>query len=300
MLRYSHRFGQVPGIGTLAAAVNASASVDTLDTLFDGRYDELQRLRINSSRDPVFERLVSDRSNGYGHYLTVVANPPGQDTDSETRDKWALRVLEAQGQFQLLVALRKGEFGVEGLNPRIETILRQHGLLGAAPAQPGVNGAGQPSAATWYAGRPVMVIRNDYNLALMNGDIGITLPYPNSTQGGRGTDLRVAFPTADPQQPVRWILPSRLLSVETVFAMTVHKSQGSEFNHTALILPQHDNPVLTRELIYTGITRAARQFTLIESNPGVLPQAVASSIFRASGLLHTINSMTASAGHQSG
>jgi len=300
MLRYSHRFGQVPGIGKLAAAVNASASADTLNTLFDGRYDELQRLRINSSRDPVFERLISDRTHGYGHFLTVVANPPAHDCDSKTRDNWALQVLKAQGQFQLLVALRKGEFGIEGLNPRIEAILRHHGLLGATPDQPDAIGAAQPSAATWYAGRPVMVTRNDYNLALMNGDIGITLPYPNTAQDGRGTSLRVAFPTADPHQPVRWILPSRLQSVETVFAMTVHKSQGSEFNHTALMLPQHDNPVLTRELIYTGITRAARQFSLIESNAGVLPTAVASSIFRASGLLHAINSMTAAAGHQTG
>ena len=300
MLRYSHRFGQVPGIGQLAAAVNASASGDTLNTFFDGRFSELQRLRIHSTRDAAFERLICDRQSGYGVYLTLAGELPAPDASSHVWDTWAQRVLQAQGQFQLLAALRMGEFGVEGLNARIEAILRTDGLLSTAADNASMADAAHLSGTRWYAGRPVMVTRNDYNLDLMNGDIGIALPYPGAVPGGGHSDLRVAFPTADPQRPVRWILPSRLQSVETVFAMTVHKSQGSEFTHTALILPQHDNPVLTRELIYTGITRAAKRFTLIDDNPTVLPQAVASSVFRASGLLHAINSRTATTHHLPG
>lgn len=303
MLRYSHRFGAVPGIGKLAAAVNTSATAETLNTFFDGRFDELQRIRIDSTRDPAFERLVCDRENGYGLYLTLAGMPPTTGPDSKTWDEWALAVLKAQGQFQLLAALRKGESGVEELNGRIQSILRSHGLLRAAPADAGAADPTRQRGSSWYIGRPVMVTRNDYNLDLMNGDIGITLPYPNSDHGGRGlidSDhvLRVAFLNADPQKPVRWVLPSRLQAVETVFAMTVHKSQGSEFNHTALILPQHDNPVLTRELIYTGITRAARRFTLIDGNDSVLTNAVASRVFRSSGLLHAINGRTVAEGHQ--
>ncbi len=286
MLRYSHRFGAIPGIGKLAQAVNTSADVQTLNAFFDGRFTELQRIKIGSVQDPAFARLICDTEAGYGHYLQRIKHPPALEAGMEDWDAWALTVIRAHGQFQLLAALRKGEFGVEGLNERITTILRSAGVLSS-----------QHDEALWYAGRPVMVTRNDYNLDLMNGDIGITLPFPRSVPGGTDWMLRVAFPGTDPHKPVHWILPSRLQSVETVFAMTVHKSQGSEFAHTALILPQYDNPVLTRELIYTGITRAARQFTLIDDNPKVLPQAVASSVFRSSGLLHTLNSRSHTEGH---
>ncbi|MEX2333995.1 MAG: ATP-binding domain-containing protein, partial [Pseudohongiella sp.] len=281
MLRYSHRFGAILGIGELAQAVNTSADADTLNAYFDGRFNELRRIKIRSTQDNAFEHLISDVDSGYGHYLTQVDKMPATEANSHDWDDWALTVLKAHGHFQLLAALRKGEFGVESLNRRIEQILLNTGLLVVGHER---------EHATWYPGRPVMVTRNDYHLDLMNGDIGITLPCPVSAPGGTELMLRVAFPTADKLKPVRWILPSRLQSVETVFAMTVHKSQGSEFNHTALILPQHDNPVLTRELIYTGITRAAKQFTLIDGNASILPRAVASTVFRASGLLHTINS----------
>lgn len=136
----------------------------------------------------------------------------------------------------------------------------------------------------WFAGRPVLVTRNDYSLNLMNGDIGITLSVP--AKGGQARKaasiLRVAFPSAE--GGVRWVLPSRLQAVETVFAMTVHKAQGSEFEHTALILPDQPNPVLTRELLYTAITRAKRRFTLLYSREAVLGAALAGRVERASGL----------------
>jgi exodeoxyribonuclease V alpha subunit len=92
----------------------------------------------------------------------------------------------------------------------------------------------------------------------------------------------VAFPTAD--GGVRWVLPSRLQTVETVFAMTVHKSQGSEFTHTVLILPDKPNPALTRELVYTAITRAKQQFTLLYSDDSVLGEALKRRVQRVSGL----------------
>lgn len=128
----------------------------------------------------------------------------------------------------------------------------------------------------WYAGRPLLITRNDYSLKLMNGDIGICLQWP-------GKGLRVAFP--DGKQGIRWVLPSRLQAVETVFAMTVHKSQGSEFTHTALVLPEYGNPVLSKELIYTGVTRSKEQFTLVYSADHVLQQALQTQVQRASGLV---------------
>ena len=119
-----------------------------------------------------------------------------------------------------------------------------------------------------------MVTRNDYQLHLMNGDVGITL-----TVDGQ---LRVAFEL--PDGSIRWVSPRRLNSVETVYAMTVHKSQGSGFGHTLLLLPPMGNELLTRELVYTAITRSEERFTLITTGNGVFSQAMARVTQRASGL----------------
>jgi len=166
------------------------------------------------------------------------------------------------------------------LNRRIETVLRAAAMLPDSDT-PNLYHSNLPTH-DWYAGRPVMLTRNDYALKLMNGDIGIALPYPDAS--GTETRLRVAFADSSQVKGIRWILPSRLQHVETVFAMTVHKSQGSEFSHTALILPPHDNPILTRELIYTAVTRASAQFTLLSSNIDVLSAAADKRVFRVSGL----------------
>ncbi|CEP35333.1 Exodeoxyribonuclease V alpha chain [Halomonas sp. R57-5] len=125
--------------------------------------------------------------------------------------------------------------------------------------------------------------QNDCGLKLMNGDISITLAVPNLRTPGKSL-LRVAFPTSDPEKPIDWVLPSRLHAVETVFAMTVHKSQGSEFLHTASLLPPTPNPILTRELVYTGITRAREWLRLIEAKRGILNDAVTREVMRVSGL----------------
>lgn len=137
-----------------------------------------------------------------------------------------------------------------------------------------------------------MVTQNDYSLGLMNGDIGIALLLPNADASAENGEpqqvLRVVFARNDAQGGVRYILPSRLTAVETVFAMTVHKSQGSEFVHTALILPDRLNPVLTKELLYTGITRAKNKFTLIEGHSGIFTAAVQRKVERVSGLNQAI------------
>jgi exodeoxyribonuclease V alpha subunit len=135
----------------------------------------------------------------------------------------------------------------------------------------------------WYEGRPVLVTRNDYALGLMNGDIGVTLAVQDPDR--KEPTLRVAFPAHNGKAPIQWVTPTRLNGVETVFALTVHKSQGSEFTHTALVLPNRPNPVLTRELLYTGITRASHWFTLANAGDSkTLRQAIERHVLRNSGL----------------
>jgi exodeoxyribonuclease V alpha subunit len=258
MLRHSHRFASGSQIGLWASAVNAGDR-HAVATLWEqtpdwrpGQAASVTRLTPGTQGASSLAELVRA-----GWQPLLAALPAAQDPPP-CSEAQALVLLQALGRFQLLCALREGPWGVLALNRLMARAL------------------GFPSEG-WYAGRPVMVTRNDYNLGLMNGDIGLCLPT------GRG--LRVAFVTQQDDGPgIRWVLPSRLDAIETVFAMTVHKSQGSEFEQVALVLPDRVAPVLTRELLYTGITRAKKQLTLVVPQAGVLRQAVASNILRSGGL----------------
>ncbi|SDL97194.1 DNA helicase/exodeoxyribonuclease V, alpha subunit [Modicisalibacter muralis] len=313
MLRVSHRFDAESGIGQLAQAVNAPlddghspkdkkrAVRQVLGAAAQPRYADIAHLTLTDTDDPAFDRLVVDGNpagflkngqgrqgrdgelpppSGYRHYLDVLnqQRPPADASlaaDKDVFDAWARAVLDAHSHFQVLCALRKGPWGVEGLNQRIAAALKRQGLISAGD---------RDIERGWYPGRPVLVTRNDYGLGLMNGDIGITLALPNARQPDNPWLPRVAFPAGDGSGRIKWVLPSRLQTVETVFAMTVHKSQGSEFTHTALVLPDSPNPILTRELVYTGVTRAKNWFTLVESGRGILDETVLREVTRVSGL----------------
>jgi exodeoxyribonuclease V alpha subunit len=269
MLRHSRRFGADSGIGQLARLVNRQGAADARRLLAQGAAD-VHALRGGPA---ALARLISQGhagAAGYAHYLRELQAHRPLDMEPLTGpawQDWANSVLGAFDCFRLLCALRKGDWGVQGLNLRVQEELQRQGLI--------------DPAHEWYEGRPVLVTRNDYGLGLMNGDIGIALRLP----GDDGAPLlRVAFPRNDGSGGVRFVLPSRLTAVETVFAMTVHKSQGSEFAHTALVLPDALNPVLTKELLYTAITRARERFTLVEPRGGVFEAAVQRRVRRVSGL----------------
>jgi len=120
-----------------------------------------------------------------------------------------------------------------------------------------------------------MITRNDYNLGLFNGDIGLVLPDPEN-----GGELRAFFPSGS---GMRKVLPLRLPEHERAFAMTVHKSQGSEFDRVLLLMPDRDVPLLTRELVYTAITRAKKSVEILASDD-LFCSAVERQIVRRSGL----------------
>jgi len=278
MLRHSRRFGEGSGIGQLAQRVNRQQDKEARALLAARTYPDLFSLALKGEQDRALSRLLLDGHGngpqGYRHYLGVMGSqrPQGLTTIDDPRCvEWARTVLGAFDEFQLLCAVRKGPWGVEGLNQRITQTLFAAGLI--------------ESDQQWYEGRPVLMTRNDYGLGLMNGDIGIALRLPEGAPEENRQALRVAFPRNDGSGGVRFVLPSRLNDVETVYAMTVHKSQGSEFAHTALILPEALNPVLTKELIYTGITRAKHWFSLIEPRQGVFEEALRRKVKRLSGLM---------------
>lgn len=267
MLRVSHRFNADSGIGRFADAVNRGDAVTAMDAL-DGRYPDL---RWRAGVDPALavELAIDGDAKSqlaYGALSRRVLAGPG----ATNIDAWATQLVASLPQFQLLCALREGPCGVAGINAAIIDGLRQRRLV-----------EGQHE---WYAGRPVLITRNDYALGLMNGDVGLCLPMPDSDGRIR---LRVAFLVAGERGSdarLRLIAPSRLGHVETAYAMTVHKAQGSEFSHCALLLPDRISPALTRELLYTAITRARDQFSLIGS-ADVIRHALLTPTRRRSGLL---------------
>ncbi|MED5388640.1 MAG: exodeoxyribonuclease V subunit alpha [Pseudomonadota bacterium] len=266
MLRTNWRSKDSPGIGELAKAINED-NLPRARKAFQQYADSLHRHPLNSDGQQL-ENMLLDGSGGHPGLRALfdtIANEPPHPDDA---DAWATALLKQLTHQQLLSGLRSGPFGVEQLNQRITRYLQQQDL---APER------------EWYAGRPVMMTRNDYQLGLMNGDVGLTLPLLEERKGKPALLLRVAFQLPDGR--IKWVLPSRLDGVETVYAMTVHKSQGSEFRHTLLVLPDAPHPLLTRELIYTAVTRARDSFTLLEfGTPAVFDNAVKKRTWRASGL----------------
>ncbi|MBN2679965.1 exodeoxyribonuclease V subunit alpha [Acidithiobacillus montserratensis] len=251
-LQRSHRFNA--GIGALADAVQQGATASAMEILH--REDVLDW--YNAPEIPQILQLV-DSAAGYRPLWDTVRQGGGKVSEEHTL--WVQRVLKKYAAFRLLCALREGPWGVTGINQAVEDHLQETGTLNIQ--------------GLWYVGRPVLMTRNDPQLSLSNGDIGITLPDPEGK-------WRVYFPAGDASPRV--ILPSRLKYCESAWAMTVHKSQGSEFQHTALILPPQDSPVTSRELLYTAITRAREIFSLFAPATG-LEQAIARRTQRMSGLL---------------
>jgi exodeoxyribonuclease V alpha subunit len=242
----SYRFGPGSGISALSRAVNQGEGTLGLEILKQGGYGDV-RWRPLPPLGNLGRALKERVLEGFRHIF-------GPQHEKE--------VHEGLERFRVLCALREGPHGVRSVNLMVEELLRGEGLI---------RGEGR-----WYPGRPVLITRNDYDLRLFNGDVGVTLPDPAS-----GGELRVFFAGAEGE--MRRFHPLRLPEHETVYAMTVHKSQGSEFDRVLLLLPDRDSPVLTRELIYTAVTRA-RESVEIWGVEEVFREVLSRRIERRSGL----------------
>ena len=244
-LTRSYRFGPDSGIGRLANLVNRGDGPAALDLLTGGTCADLAWRPLESPRD------LPPR-------LAEIAAPLGAYLDAGTPEA----ALAALDRFRVLSAHRAGPYGVEALNEHIAACLESRGVM-------------RPRGS-WYHGRPVLVTANDYSLQLFNGDLGITLCDPAVDD-----KLRVFFRAAGGR--ARRLPPARLPEHETAYAATVHKSQGSEADAIVLILPGQASPVLTRELIYTAVTRARSRVEIWGTGP-VFHTAVGRRLARSSGL----------------
>jgi exodeoxyribonuclease V alpha subunit len=251
VLQKNYRFSSHSSIGGIGRVINQGDIEKSMDLLKDPSDPAVEWEEINTPEE-LNHRLAQVILAGYKKYLTI---------------KDPVLAIGAFNEFKILCALKIGPFGVRAVNRLAEQILSSENLIGSH------SGSGPP----WYRGRPVMITKNSYKLGLFNGDIGITLADPDSSD----EQLLVYF--QDASGGVRRFLPHRLPEHETVYAMTVHKSQGSEFNHVLLIMPDKDYPLLTRELIYTGLTRARRKVSIWGTEP-VVTTAISRKIERSSGL----------------
>lgn len=257
LLKKSYRFNESSGIGLLANAVKEGYDSKVSQLLGDEILDDINYHPLSSKSS--YQALLHDSVKHYQHYLDAIVHHGNNDI--------AL-ILEKFAQYRLLCAVRDGLFGVQGLNKQIEALLIKKKLI-------------QPKHKDgWYIGRPIMILRNSTALGLYNGDIGITLTAEHDK-----SKLRVYFPFSDGS--IKGFSPYRLPEHETAYAMTIHKSQGSEFDHVNIILPTDYSPLLNRSLLYTAITRAKRTVAIYAESK-ILALSVKNQIHRESGLAQQI------------
>jgi exodeoxyribonuclease V alpha subunit len=246
-LKESYRFGSESPIGQLAALVRDGNVAELADWLHN-QGNEIVQWRAFSAGLP--EQVIDELVKGFEPYAGAVRR--GDPAEA----------LSAFDNFCVVCAIHSGYRGVQGINDILTERLRWS-LAGKKGGR-----------ASWFHGRPIMITENDYGLGTFNGDIGIALDDDDG-------NLKVWFASRD--GGMRAIAPPRLPAHQTAFAITVHKSQGSEFKSIALILPEKDSPLLTRELIYTAITRAKQRLALYGALD-VLRTAVSRPTIRHSGL----------------
>jgi exodeoxyribonuclease V alpha subunit len=249
VLSRNYRFGNENAIHRLSSAVRAGDSAEAVRILNEKDLKELGSGKVPSTAQ-LPDRLEKAVIEDYKACLT---------------EKNPATALAAFRRFRVLCALREGPFGVDQVNKAIEATLYKNGLI-TDPTRP-------------YAGQPILITRNDYQARLFNGDIGIVLPEP--ADGEEQGPLWAWFIGQDNE--LRRMSPARLPDSERAFAMTVHKAQGSEFERVLFILPERDSPVVTRELIYTGVTRASKRVE-VWFNEDVFRASVERKAVRRSGL----------------
>ncbi len=246
LLEHNRRYSPNSEIAALADAIRRGEGDVAVDILANHQSDELTWVKDD---DQAAIALLHEKAAASA--IEVIRTAQGRDAEAGLRRASELKVL---------CATRFGPLGVSGWSARIEA------LTARALPDAGIDGRA-------YIGRPVVVTRNDYFNHLFNGDVGLVVAGP--------TGLVAAF--QDPSGGVRQLAMSQLGDIDTWWAATIHKSQGSEFERVIVSLPPAPSPILTRELLYTAVTRARKQVTVVAAEES-LRGAIAHPVARASGL----------------
>lgn len=273
-LRKSYRFDENSGIGRVAAEVNAQQAGKSWQSFANPQFNDLVRIEYSNAKQFSEKQrrirhcvhLVEVKAvELYRDYLELV-NRRRKNPTSVSVDE----IFNAFQKVRFLSALRVSELGAERLNQTIAEALRSAKLVKFNHSR------------DRYVGKPIIITQNSPQNHLSGGDIGIVLPDEN---GG----LRVYFDTKTDGKH-RSLAISRIPESEPAYVMTVHKSQGSEFEHALLVMPLNIAPVVSRELIYTAITRAKSKFTLF-SDEKVWKQGIKTNIQRQSGLREQLSEL---------
>jgi exodeoxyribonuclease V alpha subunit len=245
-LTYSHRFGDASGIGALSRSINEGDADAAIGKFTEGFTD----IGLSSfATVSEYETALAARIiGGYREYFqaTTIAE-----------------AFARLSKFRILCAVREGEYGANGINRFAEEVLKREGMI-------------DRKGDIWYKGCAVMITENDYGLSLFNGDTGIV--WPDDEENGA---LAVCFDGGE--TGLRKFNPSSLPAHDVVYAMTVHKSQGSQFGRVLTVLPQTESQVVTRELLYTAVTRAETE-AHIWAPEAIVREAVVKRTVRHSGL----------------
>ncbi|MBO2546022.1 exodeoxyribonuclease V subunit alpha [Salegentibacter sp. BDJ18] len=268
-LQHSYRFVKKPELGDLSKAM-ISNDIPTIEKFFDGNRDEKAIIVDQEYKESICENFIK----GFEAYIS---------------EKDVATAIEKLNELRILAVIREGNQGVAGLNARVEKYLAKKGKINLSQV--------------FYENRPVIVTRNHSDLNLFNGDVGIVRKDKDGKMriwfldeekqldderkktetGADGAESKEAV-----DKKVRSFSPGLLTDVETVFAMTVHKSQGSEFEKVLLVMPKSEElPLLTRELLYTGITRAKEKLK-IQGTKEIILKASEGRVMRASGITNRI------------
>ncbi|OOF37484.1 exodeoxyribonuclease V subunit alpha [Rodentibacter heidelbergensis] len=265
-LTFSRRFDKDSGIGKLAEQIQRGHGEESL-RLFSTFPQELYFNRFESEQNETdwVQQVVKSAVENYRLYLMELRALQQQGVELHQLNeegKTYAEVIQARfNSIRFLTALRNSPLGVENLNKEIALALRREHLLWFRNEQ------------DWYLGKPIMITENDHNVRLYNGDIGLCLAKGKVWFGNRE------------------VLSSRIPAHEPAFMMTIHKSQGSEFDHTFMVLPTEPNPVLSRELVFTGVTRAKKSLHVF-ADEKIWKIAVRQTVKRQSGLGKLLENFT--------
>jgi len=296
-LQKSYRFHAQSGIGFLARAVNSGDVAKTLNLLRSQHQHQNQDQTHSESQTGMQQRIddIHWQSDLQAEQLLSLVHSHWQHYFAAALQADVNKVFDLLTQLQILCTQRQGEWGVEGINAMLEQYFARNGWL--------------EQRTGFYPGKPIMITENDHRLGLYNGDIGVVLPAlaaPSDSpeeQVAPASLMRVWFPATSKSTGnsenseigdnggFQYFLTGQLPRHDTVYAMTTHKSQGSEFAHVVLCMPEprseQQKHLLNRELFYTGITRAKQKVSVFAS-PGAVSHAVSEQCERASGLMERL------------